>query len=424
MGNNIKKYTTNNKKHFNYPMSIQVKYYLDTKNYNRDKIKTKIYTNPNNLSYKILNYDEKVTCDNDATNGLYRSVVLSHPENNILCYSPPKSYTLDYFKEANPDFNSLDILANEIIEGTMISLFYDPRINCWEIATKGAICGNYWFYRTQYDNEETPQKTFRQMFLEALRASELNGFVGFEDFSKDYCYNFVLQHPDNHIVLNIEHPVLYLVSVYHIVDNVVVNIPQVIYEEWDCFLGLRGLIEFPKHLEDETITSYESLTEKYCCSHSNSHHVMGYMIHQLSNGMRTLVMNPVYEKVRELRGNNTNLYYHYLCLKRMNKVKNFLSYFPQYKSVFYRFYLQYEDFISNLHQSYISYYVKKNGVKISKKYFPLIYKLHHNVYLPSLASGEKIIMRRSEIKKRLNDLSVSELFYYLQSSTEDVYGRG
>ena len=127
---------------------IQIKYTLDTINYNSDKIRTKLYTvngtspSPSHMThqYKILNYH--LICDNDDSLGLYRSIIVSHPENKIVCFSPPKSVTLDHFKETNPDITNPDIFINEIIEGTMINLFYDSRIESWQIATKGAIGGN------------------------------------------------------------------------------------------------------------------------------------------------------------------------------------------------------------------------------------------------------------------------------------------
>ena len=367
---------------------INVDYTIDFIAYNSDKIKTKLYKSVKEVEYKILNYDDKVICDNDKKNGVYRSIVGSYPENKLLCFSPPKSMTLEVFKQENPLLDSPDIFVNEIVEGTMINLFYDPRIESWEIASKGAIGGNYWFYRTQYSvfNSNAKQPTFREMFLDAFRVppgQDVNDFVGFEDFPKDYCYNFVLQHPANHIVLNIESPVLYLVSVYHIREDKVVMIPPTIYEEWDCFLGIRGLLEFPKHFDEET--SYDDLTNKYCSANS-PYHSVGLMITNLHTGDRTCMENPTYKEVRELRGNNPNLQYQYLCLRRTGKVMDFLKYFPKYKAIFYRFYKQYEEFVSNVHQSYISYYVKKNGIKISKKYFPIIYTLHHEVYLPSIST--------------------------------------
>ena len=69
---------------------------------------------------------------------------------------------------------------NEIIEGTMVNLFYDSRISKWEIATKGAIGGNYWYYRNSYDGDNKPQLTFRQMFLESLGYDKNTDFANVE----------------------------------------------------------------------------------------------------------------------------------------------------------------------------------------------------------------------------------------------------
>jgi hypothetical protein len=163
-----------------------INYIPDLINYNNDKIKTKTYTTkpstPTSSSftteYKILNYDEDFICDNDDTLGIYRSIVVNPVDSTLLCFTPPKTMTLPFFKVHNPQIEKSvivnEIIVNEIIEGTMITLFYDKRIESWEIATKSAIGGNYWFYRTQYKQMKTlaQQPTFRKMFLEALNACD------------------------------------------------------------------------------------------------------------------------------------------------------------------------------------------------------------------------------------------------------------
>jgi hypothetical protein len=263
------------------------------------------------------------------------------------------------------------------------------------------------------------QPTFRKMFLEALGGHEQNDINDLEclqDLSKEFCYNFVLQHPANHIVLRIISPLLYLVSVYHLHENVATEIPINVYEKWECFSGEQ--IQFPRRFEEES--DYDQLEAKYC-SVNSPYNKVGLMFTNIKTGMRAALENPTYKEVKELRGNNPNLQYQYLCLLRIGKVMDFLLYFPQYKPIFYRFYKEYQEFITNVHQSYISYYIRKSGQTISKKYFPLIYKLHHEVYLPSLAEGkEKIIMRRGEIGKQLGQLLPSELIYYLNYNKEEA----
>jgi len=391
---------------------IYLDYDIDLITYNSDKIKLKTYTF-RNTEYKILNYDSQVVCDNDKTNGLYRSIICS-PENEILCFSPPKSITLDSFKEKCPNLND-NILINEIIEGTMINLFYDHRNQSWEISSKSAIGGNYWFFRNQYSVDEIEktkkQLTFREMFLDAFRANtdDINKLPFLEYFPKDYCYNFVLQHPENHIVLNINSPTVYLVSVYHLRQNHIVYISPIVFEEWDCFLNIRGMLDFPRQFTEK---NYTELHKKYCSINSR-YDFVGCMLTNLATGERTSIENPTYMEVRELRGNNPNLQYQYLCLRHIGKVKDFLGYFPQYKTVFSKFYKQYNDFVTNIHQSYIQYYIQKNSEKISKKYFPHIYKLHHEFYLPLLKTDNKLIIRRAIVLKYVDTLSPIELIYYL-----------
>ena len=175
-----------------------IDYAPDLVTYNSDKIKTKLYTPKHGTTeYKILNYDDTIVCDNDDKLGIYRSIVVNPDNNTILSFTPPKTMTMDFFKESNQDVTSCDVLVNEIIEGTMLTLFYDPRIESWELASKGAIGGNYWFYRTQYSQSKTNnnQPTFRKMFLDAFRAcdgQDINDLVCLQELSKVYCYTFIL----------------------------------------------------------------------------------------------------------------------------------------------------------------------------------------------------------------------------------------
>ena len=60
------------------------------------------------------------------------------------------------------------------------------------------------------------------MFLEAFgftKDSNINEIELIKNLPKKYCYSFVLQHPKNHIVFNIEHPCVYLVCVYEIING-------------------------------------------------------------------------------------------------------------------------------------------------------------------------------------------------------------
>ena len=394
-------------------------YHIDSE-INSNKINVKSYKTPKN-SYSILNYNRGFVCDDDLETGKYRSVIVSTINNKLLSFSPPKSISYDKFVEKYPNITD-SILVTEMIEGTMINLWYDSDVDMWEISTKSAVGGKYYYYRTEYFNEiKTQETTFYNMFLDALRIdrpTEMNNISILKSLPKNnnYCYSFVLQHPANHIVLPIKTPNLFLVAVYDIRDNRAVTIPQHVYQEWGCFVDMGGVIQFPTIYNDETCMT--ELENRFSSIQGNYNH-LGVMITNMETGERTKIQNIVYNEVKTLRGNNPNLQYQYLCLRRMGKVTEFVKFFPCYSKLFYKFYEQYNQFVANVHKSYITRYVKKTGEIISKKYMTHVYKLHHNIYIPSLSedSLQKKVVTRYVIQEYLDSLEPSELLYFLNYET-------
>jgi hypothetical protein len=114
------------------------------------------------------------------------------------------------------------------------------------------------------------------------------------------------------------------------------------------------------------------------------------MLTNIHTGERIHIKNLAYENIKVLRGNNPNLLYQYICLMRSNRVYDYLNIFPQYKNMFSKFYKNYTDFIQNIYNAYVNYYIKKDrNTKISKKYLYHIHTLHHQIYIPSLCNKQK-----------------------------------
>lgn len=421
----------------------------------QNNITEKIYST-NYEDYVILNQQNNEWEDPSGNKEeIYHSVILENPSRRLLSFAPPRNKEfleindfLLFSKENFTYLNNLskkdDIYINEFVEGTFIHLFYDSRISCWEIATKRAIGGKYsYFHIPGKDNI-----SYREMIMEAFRESidtTLNALPFLEFLSKQYSYSFVLQHPSNHIVIPIHTPKMYLVSVYKInsEENTATFISPLEYQKWSEFDNLKdGIIYFPKQYTiDNNITNNTdlisecvNLIQTYASIHT-PYTQMGLMFTNLNTGKRCSVINPNYEEMCTIRGNYTNIQYQYLCLRRMNKVMNFLKYFPQYNTLFYEYKTQYEKLIDNIHQSYISYYIQKSGKFISKKYFSIIYAIHHSIFIPSvknsLQSGisNKIIIKRSVIKDYLNQLDPGKILHIINSdiilskeekTTEDI----
>ena len=379
----------------------------------KENIKQKYYTH-NGIDYKILNYDKNYLSYNDIDAFNCRSVLLSHPENKVLCFSPPKSISYTEFTDKNSKIGEA-IYVNEYIEGTMINLFYDERVGEWILATKSAVGGNYFYYRTNYGGiRNKKQKTFQQMLMEAFRMNEngdLSDIFLLDDLPKTHCYSFVLQHPDNHIVLDITEPRVYCVAVYELLSNDKIKaIPINDVERWHCFSS--GIVEFPKQIY---IDSYDALHNSIS-SIQNSPDLLGVMIMNLNTGERTKIENPIYYQKKVLRGNNPNLQYQYLCLARIQKVEEFLYNFPRYKTVFKKFSYDYNELIRNVHTSYLQRYVQKTDIKISEQYLPHIHRIHHNIYIPSLNIETPRIIKRAVVKEYFDNMEPRELLYHLNYS--------
>ena len=59
----------------------------------------------------------------------------------------------------------------------------------------------------------------------------------------------------------------------------------------------------------------------------------GLMITNLETGERVAIKNKEYERLRQIRGNNPNMQYHFYALMESNQV-SFLDHFPKYERLF------------------------------------------------------------------------------------------
>jgi hypothetical protein len=271
----------------------------------------KIQCRINNYNYIVITYDKTIlSSDLISSYGLCRSIIVNCC-NNIVGFAPPKSISGEDFIKKYLDINE-NIVAEEFIEGTMINVFFDKSVGItgsWEISTRNIVGATSSFYKSKNC------KTFRQMFIEALENCNLD----INKLDKKFSYSFVLQHPENRIVIPFSKPNLYLVGVYEIVNNLNIQFYDA-HNFQDFFSNLNTTIKFPVIYK---FNEYSELIQKYC-SMNTSYDIVGVMIHNKQTGERTKIRNPVYEQVKSLRGNQPKLQYQYLSLRKEGKVKEHL----------------------------------------------------------------------------------------------------
>lgn len=375
-------------------------------------------------SYKIYNYDKTILSSLDTIHDKYRSVVFSHPENKLLCFSPPKSIEYFDFVQKYPKMEreqlgrKYNITATEKIEGISIQLFYDPRIHSWEISTKTNIGGNYWYFANtclnKCNNKNTP--TFYDMFLDALiqpRNISLNDVPWISELSKTHCYSFVLQHPENFIVIPIKSPKLWLVAIYEIRNNSAIHFPSYEYKNWPILKNMVGVIDFPKVL---IVDSYQEL-QKHVCKYSNHPFRLakGIVIWNETTGERTMLHNRNYTDLIKLWEISPWIMYEYLCMKRIGQIAEYVQYVPFHKKTVAILDSIYDDFIKTLHTCYMDVYVFKKECleNVNQQYRPHIEYLHKHFYLPNIRTRKPIKITKSCVKSYFDNMEPREQLYIL-----------
>ena len=350
-------------------------------------------------NYTLFGYNkEKFTEDLHD----YRSLIFYNK--NLIAYGPPKSTNYDLFKNNNNNFSE-NIDVDLFVEGTMIMLYYNNYTEQWETSTRGNIGATCSFF------QNSSKKTFRNMFDESCNMS----FLDISKLDKSLCYIFVMNHPDNRIVNKCDIPTLHLVKVYKINNNEQEETFDIqVLKELNSIkeMFVNTLVQFPQlDLNDSSNNiTYESIEEFV---NNSSFQVMGVIIYDKLNDVRTKIRNNKYESVRKLRGNQPKLDYRYLELKKNKNINKYLQYFPEHKENFDEYWNKTREFTNDLYKYYVETHITKSKKMddIPKEFKSHAYNLHQ-FYLNNLRPN-KYSMQKNHVINYVNQLPEAMLLHAL-----------
>jgi len=373
-------------------------------------------TKYDNKTYRLIKYDKSLlTIDNLHKEGLIRSIVLND-NNNIISFSPPKSLPYDTFMKLQQSSIDANMTINEFIDGTMVNLFFDPIHESWEIATKSVVGGKNAFY----DHSQP----FKLMFYDAINESNLDINL----LSKHFCYSFVLQHPKNRIVVQIDNPTLYLIGMYNINNTDLNNIIITSYDinntnidsklcETDNLFDIDIDVEYYNmlnYLHTKTSVKFPKIYNTYELNqlidkHVKYDNIMGMIIYD-KNGNRTKIRNIKYEHIRKLRGNTPNMNYHFLNCIKQGTINSFLNIYPEYNSEYDLLKLKLDVFSITLYNNYVNCYIYKKQplIQYNFKYRTHMFSIH-SIYLTELKPNKKN-MSQKKINEYLCKLDTPLLY--------------
>lgn len=294
----------------------------------------------------------------------YRSVIThsNGDSDKVVCFSPPKSITYRDFKDF---YSSKDIIVEEYIEGTMVNVFC---VNDeWKIASRSKINADCFFFDTNGH--------FSVMAKEAFNASCLD----LNALNKDYCYSFVMQHPNNRIVTKFETLNVYLIVAYKIETTQEPHERQI---REVCDIQTNPVwettnIKFPAKILNFDLNSEHPYTPMGEITEQPYTH-MGVVFKDPISGTRCKLRNPAYEYVRHLRGNQPKLMYRYLELRKIEKITEYLKYYPEHADKFSTFQSRIHAYTSALYNLYVNTHILKQESpdKNAKRYKTSLFKLH------------------------------------------------
>ena len=372
------------------------------------------HTKYHDANYKVITYNKPAltTIQEIKSHGALRSVTVNSL-NKVVCFSPPKSISYWDFISAYPCFGSDEtserdadrttVAYQEFVEGTMINVFWDPSVSEFITSTKNTVGADSSFF------VKTPRKTFREMFEETVTYINLE----VNSLNKDYCYSFVMQHPDNRLVTHYESPALHLIAVYEITHYDDASLPITVRTiDFNIAKSCNALRESNvQYLRKyDSISTHQEAVDKFA-SVTTPYNIQGVVLVNLETGERTKARNPNFEQVKRLRGNQPKGQFQYLSLVSQGKVREFLSFYPEFSEDFLLYKEQLHKFTGQLLSHYSDCYVKKTAPLMS---YPKQYRTHmfylNAVYKNELKPAGKFVSKQETIKY-VNSLPTDQLMY-------------
>ena len=369
-------------------------------------IKPKKY---NGESYNVISYDKKnLKKDEYDSYGKFRSIIFDK-HSNIVSFSPSKSIDYDTFTGSNTIEN---VVIEEFIEGTMINVYWDSIVNEWVTSTKSTIGANSMFFK----NHSNPI-TFKKLFEETCNEVKLD----INDLDKQICYSFVFQNPKNKIVNQITDHKIYLIEAYILenttcvikrcnnLENILSNLPD---ETKVCIPNKLDFI----NKDGIDMKSWDDV--KTYINSLQTPELMG-LVAKNDKGERLKIRNPMFEYVRQLRGNQPKIEFHYITLRKNDQIEIFLQFYPEFKEDFEMFEQKITGFITQLHTYYVQSFVLK---KILYKDLPYRFKSHvsnlHNYYKNDLRP-QKLTIQRHHIDSYVKYIPNAVLMHSLNFDKRD-----
>ena len=303
-------------------------------------------------AYAVVYYDKHKSDMTMGHVGAFRSVIWDKTTNKPIFVAPARSVP----------FGTLSLESkfwtNELIDGVMINMFYDTAQEKWRLATRTQLDATNHFYGP---------RPFIELFWETVNAAGIK----IEDLDKAVAYSWVLQHPEERVVVS---------PIYGIPTLKLVNtFPK------DAVLSQKLLSFLPVNYDLKTLEAVKDFVQAE--GRRRGHQFMGISIQSGDN--RCKLRSDPYEAARQLRGNQAKRPFTWLERWSQGTLPAYLKLYPEETCDAEGVIATYKAATQELHDLYMKVYRKKELPlgQAPQKYRKLLWDAHKankGAYFPAL----------------------------------------
>ena len=204
-----------------------------------------------------------------------------------------------------------DVIVQKCYEGTMLLVFYHK--DKWYVTTRRCLDAS--------DSIWIKGRSYLDMFNEATK-----GKLNFDNLNKNYCYHFILVHYKNKNIVTYnrfgpEYKKIFhsMTSEKHTLKIINVDVPGIDKIPVEHFRNLKSILKELSFMsiKDE---NYRKITEE------------GFILRygDSSNFIIMKLQTPIYQKIKKMKPNNSNVNQIYLELYQKDSLSVYLPYFTKF----------------------------------------------------------------------------------------------
>lgn len=257
--------------------------------------------------YVLFKYNQIASDFNEEICKEARGLILDTQDNfRVVRYAFKKFFNVDEDFAARLDWDSA--VATEKIDGSIMSVWFAR--GKWHLSTNGTIDA----FKAEL-NGVGPYKTFGELFESVLPLST------FAHYNKHRCWTFELVSPYNKVVIDYPETKVYLLSVRDM-DS----LEELTLDAVEMLADANGLT-VPERYDLNNEADYRKVVEQMPEGHE------GIVVRDV-NGERVKIKTLLYFEMHRAKNNGVITLERIVDLIRANDHYEFLSYFPEYQSVF------------------------------------------------------------------------------------------